>query len=221
MTNKHTTITREYPVWIVPVNAVWTIPENFSEIRFETPPDPPRFGGPRSIRGLAIEHAPGDVYTHVYFHATRGHGGDRSAVSTAVLGVHDVASAAVALGLAADAIHFVSVWKPEPSHRATIYGVRSMTHLRESGHDYVGQVSINGRKRRAFTSSALMRTPDGPLVNVAVLYICPERATCVHCGQSVDADGAGTLIDPTGGDVCGARSANTVGDNLPHETSAS
>lgn len=36
---------------------------------------------------------------------------------------------------------------------------------------------------------------------------------CKHCGQEVRADDHGTLIDPTGGDVCGWD-----GGNEPHET---
>ncbi len=53
-----------------------------------------------------------------------------------------------------------------------VYGIRALTHCRESGYQIEGQVSIDGRKVRAFTSDALFQRADGSLVSVAKLYVC-------------------------------------------------
>lgn len=68
--------------------------------------------------------------------------------------------------IASDETHF--------SHypdKAVLHGVRSLLNPRESGHVLEGTVSIDGKKRRAFTSSALFLV-NGKLVDVAILYVC-------------------------------------------------
>jgi hypothetical protein len=54
---------------------------------------------------------------------------------------------------------------------AILHGLRTMSRPRESGYVLEGQVSIDGKKRRAFTSSALFLV-GGKLVDVAILYVC-------------------------------------------------
>lgn len=57
-----------------------------------------------------------------------------------------------------------------------IYGMRSLSHPRESGHDLEGRVSIGGRSYRAVTGSQLFERPDRTLRRVAILYVCfPSR----------------------------------------------
>lgn len=53
-----------------------------------------------------------------------------------------------------------------------VYGVRSLTNCREDGYCLAGQVSIDGRKYRAFTSSTLFQRQDGSLCDVAVIHVC-------------------------------------------------
>lgn len=59
--------------------------------------------------------------------------------------------------------------------RVIIHGVRSLSNPRESGHQMEGRVSIDGKRRRAFTSSMLFRLPDGKLCDVEILYVCNGR----------------------------------------------
>lgn len=56
----------------------------------------------------------------------------------------------------------------------TIYGMRSLSNPKQLGYDMEGKVSINGTKRRAFTSSVLIELPDKRLINCAILYVCAE-----------------------------------------------
>lgn len=58
---------------------------------------------------------------------------------------------------------------------ARLYGLRTMTNIRESGYDLEGRVSIAGRKYRAFTSSMLMQRSDGSLCSVATIHVCIPR----------------------------------------------
>jgi hypothetical protein len=53
---------------------------------------------------------------------------------------------------------------------AIIHGMRSLLKPKQSGHALEGYVSINGKKRRAFTSSALF-TVNGKLIDVSILYV--------------------------------------------------
>jgi hypothetical protein len=53
-----------------------------------------------------------------------------------------------------------------------IFGVRTLSDVRESGYQLEGRVSIGGKKYRAFTSSRLFEREDGTLCDVAVLFVC-------------------------------------------------
>lgn len=53
----------------------------------------------------------------------------------------------------------------------TVYGVRSMSEVRQDGYKLDGRVSIDGKKRPAFTSSKLFHNANGDLVTVAVLVV--------------------------------------------------
>lgn len=55
-----------------------------------------------------------------------------------------------------------------------VHGVHSLLRPRESGYCHEGSVHVGGRRRRAFTSSALLRV-EGKLVSVGVLHVCAER----------------------------------------------
>lgn len=54
----------------------------------------------------------------------------------------------------------------------TIYGMRTLQNVRESGYQLEGKVSIDGKKVRAFTSNRIFERKDGSLINVAVLFVC-------------------------------------------------
>ena len=53
-----------------------------------------------------------------------------------------------------------------------IYGVRTLSDIRESGYELEGRVSINWKKHRGFTSSQLFKLEDGKLVDVAIIFVC-------------------------------------------------
>ena len=57
------------------------------------------------------------------------------------------------------------------SVEAIIHGARSLLKPKECGHELEGYVSIDGKRRRAFTSSALF-VVNGKLLSVAILYVC-------------------------------------------------
>lgn len=174
------TIDRDYPTWIVPDNPVWSLPTDSADVHFETELSRGPWASVRRIRALAIEHVPGDVHTHIYFKVTKSQGAmygtryETGQVSTSavLLGEHTIETAAIELGITADCILSVSIWPREPSSRAILHGVRTLHNLHESGYCHTGQVSIGGRKIRAFTSDELMQRPDGRLVKVAVLHVC-------------------------------------------------
>lgn len=72
-------------------------------------------------------------------------------------------------------------WVPHPSFPGTdrkevksytLHGERALCRATPSGYALEGEVSIEGKKWRAFTSSLLFRLPDGKLVNCAVLHVC-------------------------------------------------
>lgn len=169
--NKALIISRDYPVWIVPENDVFNVPMDGGEIRFDMQHTSGPFASVRAVRGLAIEYAPGQVNTHIYFQMPEGRRAE-SRPGTVLAGVHTLESAAAELMIHPDAIWNVSVWPPEPSASAILHGVRTLTNVRESGYELEGRVSINGKKYRAFTSSELMQRPGGQLVSVGVLHIC-------------------------------------------------
>jgi len=57
-----------------------------------------------------------------------------------------------------------------------VFGERSLLNPKESGYQMEGQVSIEGKKYRAFTSSQLFERPDGSLCDVAMLVVCDYNA---------------------------------------------
>lgn len=73
------------------------------------------------------------------------------------------------------AITMHTVWAEDSNNRrqrTQFWPARSLTNLRESGHQLEGQVSLGGRKFRGFTSSVLFELPDGKLIDVAVIFAC-------------------------------------------------
>lgn len=54
----------------------------------------------------------------------------------------------------------------------TLYGLRTMRRLRESGYCLKGRVSVKGRKLRGFTGSQLWEFPDGRLIETAIIHVC-------------------------------------------------
>lgn len=79
-------------------------------------------------------------------------------------------------GLAVLATGYDRTDDPHPFvNRMQIIGVRSLDKARQSGYDMLGTVRGNGRKYRAFTSSALFERADKSLVNVAILYCCEPK----------------------------------------------
>jgi len=57
----------------------------------------------------------------------------------------------------------------------TVYGKRTMTNWKQCGYEAEGKVSLNGKKRRVFTSSKLFRMPDGSLLSAGVLHLGREK----------------------------------------------
>ena len=55
--------------------------------------------------------------------------------------------------------------------RVVFHGERQLSAPRPEGYSYTGRVSLDGRKRRAHTSSILVKLPDGALVDVHTLSI--------------------------------------------------
>ena len=71
------------------------------------------------------------------------------------------------------------MWSIPVSYRALamdmhkrVFGIKTMTNVRESGYDLEGRLSIGGCKYRAFTSSQMFTRTDGSLCNVAIIYVC-------------------------------------------------
>ena len=58
------------------------------------------------------------------------------------------------------------------SETETVYGLRTLSDVHESGYALEGRVSVNGRKVRGFTSSQLFKLPDGRLINVDTIHAC-------------------------------------------------
>lgn len=57
----------------------------------------------------------------------------------------------------------------------TIYGLRTMSDVRENGYFLEGRVSIDGVKRKAFTSDKLFLNAAGDLVKIAVLHVITTK----------------------------------------------
>ena len=55
----------------------------------------------------------------------------------------------------------------------TAYGIRTLSAPRQSGHELEGRVSVNGIRRRGFSSSQLFEV-DGKLVDVAIIHVCDK-----------------------------------------------
>lgn len=72
-----------------------------------------------------------------------------------------------------DTVHYAS--SPYRT-RATVFGMRRLSHPRESGYCLEGSVSVDGESHRAFTSSMLVYTEDKHLVDVAILYVCSKKS---------------------------------------------
>ncbi len=62
-------------------------------------------------------------------------------------------------------------WDGEPMR---VYGLRTLTNVRESGHDLEGKVSLHGKRYRGFTTSVLFQLPDGKLISVAAIHVCVD-----------------------------------------------
>ena len=60
---------------------------------------------------------------------------------------------------------------PIISGKHRVYGVRTLTDLREGGYQLEGRVSLGGKKYSAFTSSQLFEREDGSLVSVSVIFV--------------------------------------------------
>jgi hypothetical protein len=56
-----------------------------------------------------------------------------------------------------------------------VFGVRTLSRVRECGHDLEGVVSIGGKKYRAFTTSVMFERPDGSLTDVAAIHVCMDQ----------------------------------------------
>lgn len=56
-----------------------------------------------------------------------------------------------------------------------LHGDRTLARATAFGYAMEGEVSIGGRKSRAFTSSILFELPNGRFVDVAVLHVCVAR----------------------------------------------
>jgi len=53
-----------------------------------------------------------------------------------------------------------------------IYGYRTLSNVKQLGYELEGKVSIQGKKRRGFSSSLLIELPDGQLFSAAIIYVC-------------------------------------------------
>lgn len=54
----------------------------------------------------------------------------------------------------------------------TLHGKRTLGDLKQSGYSLEGRVSVNGSKKRGFTSSQMWELPDGRLIETAVIHVC-------------------------------------------------
>lgn len=58
-----------------------------------------------------------------------------------------------------------------PRQPLRVYGRRTMTNWKQTGFEAEGVASVDGRKRRVFTSSKLFQLPDGSLISASVLHL--------------------------------------------------
>jgi len=54
--------------------------------------------------------------------------------------------------------------------KTTVYGLRTMNNIRQSGYEIEGYVSVNGKKCSCFSSSQLFELENGKLIDVAVIH---------------------------------------------------
>ena len=79
------------------------------------------------------------------------------------------------------ALAMSTVWTPEDkksysaeTDKETAFGLRTLTDVKQSGHQLEGRVSINGKRYSAFTSSQLFEIDDR-LVDVATIQVRMEK----------------------------------------------
>lgn len=68
--------------------------------------------------------------------------------------------------------HIISFKAPVFDIHNNYYGVRSLTHTKQSGYQLEGFVSISNKKYPAFTSSKILEYPENKLVNIACIIVC-------------------------------------------------
>ncbi len=61
-----------------------------------------------------------------------------------------------------------------PGKPMTVLGERTLTKVRESGHELEGRISVAGKSYRGFTSSCLFELPNGTLVDCAIIHVCKK-----------------------------------------------
>jgi len=64
----------------------------------------------------------------------------------------------------------------------TMYGIRTMGKISQSGYEIEGWLSLNGKKTRGFSSSQLFELENGKLVDIAIIH-ARIRETFVECGS--------------------------------------
>lgn len=125
-------------------------------------------------------------------------------------------------------------WQIARSYRALamdmhgrVFGIRTMSNVRESGYELEGRVSIEGRKYRAFTSSKLFSREDGSLCDVAIVYVCgtpdyqwsdpaKDPALCEMLGTRYHYEREGTYKDLCEYCRCLQSIASGWADQYPH-----
>lgn len=55
----------------------------------------------------------------------------------------------------------------------TLYGPRTLSRPQQASYHLEGQVSVGGKKRKAYTSSVMCRLPDGKLLETATINLNP------------------------------------------------
>jgi hypothetical protein len=53
----------------------------------------------------------------------------------------------------------------------TLYGFRTLSNIQQANYHLEGRVSVEGAKRKAYTSSVICRLPDGKLLETATINI--------------------------------------------------
>ena len=57
------------------------------------------------------------------------------------------------------------------SKRGKVFGIRTLSNIREDGYAHIGRVSLGGKSYRAFTDSRLFKRSDGTFINVREIYV--------------------------------------------------